>query len=174
METKVCFKCGINKPLTDYYVHKKMGDGHLGKCKECAKLDVKNKYVENIQSEEYVEKERARGREKYKRLNYVERTQYKKPYSRSTRSIHRHLKAYGYCIVDKEYHHWNYLFKYDVFILNKRAHKLVHKYMNYNELLNCFVTNENEILDTKQKHYDFIIKVFKQNLVNYEIEQHNE
>jgi len=34
---KKCIKCGINKHLDDYYVHKKMADGHLSKCKSCIK-----------------------------------------------------------------------------------------------------------------------------------------
>lgn len=39
---KKCFKCNIEKPLSDYYKHKEMKDGHLNKCKECTKKDTNN------------------------------------------------------------------------------------------------------------------------------------
>lgn len=38
--TKVCFKCNKEKPLSQFYVHKEMKDGHLNKCKDCTKLDT--------------------------------------------------------------------------------------------------------------------------------------
>jgi hypothetical protein len=54
MKTKQCFKCHIEKSLGDFYVHKQMGDGHLNKCKSCAKLDVKTRSVlENEKIKEY-------------------------------------------------------------------------------------------------------------------------
>lgn len=45
---KTCFKCGQVKSLSDFYRHPRMADGHLGKCKECARDDVSRHRDENI------------------------------------------------------------------------------------------------------------------------------
>lgn len=47
---KTCFKCLTAKPLEAFYKHAQMGDGHLNKCKECTKKDVKQHRQENWES----------------------------------------------------------------------------------------------------------------------------
>lgn len=58
MEFKACFKCGEVQPLFEFYAHPKMSDGHLNKCKRCARTDVKKHRRENDSVREY---DRARG-----------------------------------------------------------------------------------------------------------------
>ncbi len=45
---KACFKCGVSKPLSSFYKHKQMKDGHVNKCKECNKRDVAEHRTENL------------------------------------------------------------------------------------------------------------------------------
>lgn len=58
--TKICFKCGIQKDLDDFYGHPMMKDKHLGKCKECCKMEEKLRRIEN--PGKYARYEKSRGR----------------------------------------------------------------------------------------------------------------
>jgi len=44
MKEKQCFRCELVKPLDNFYKHPKTTDGHVGKCKNCNKIDVKINY----------------------------------------------------------------------------------------------------------------------------------
>lgn len=46
---KKCFKCLKVKDLKQFYAHPRMADGHLNKCKSCAKSDVQKHRSENLE-----------------------------------------------------------------------------------------------------------------------------
>ena len=73
--TKVCFKCDRRKPLDDFYKHKMMADGHLGKCKACAKKDVAKNYRDNIDAKRAYERERFKRPERKAKLLEYQRKQ---------------------------------------------------------------------------------------------------
>lgn len=56
---KACFKCGETKPLADFYRHRAMADGHLKKCKVCAKADVAAHRQKNIDAIREYDRRRA-------------------------------------------------------------------------------------------------------------------
>lgn len=59
MTTKRCFKCLCEKPFEAFYKHAAMGDGHLGKCKECTKKDVLEHRLNNLERIRAYDKMRA-------------------------------------------------------------------------------------------------------------------
>lgn len=62
--SKTCFKCNKTKPITEFYKHAAMGDGHLGKCKECAKADANKHRLENIDKVRQYDRERGKSKER--------------------------------------------------------------------------------------------------------------
>ena len=162
--TKVCFKCGKEKPLSDFYKHPQMSDGHLNKCKECTKTDVKKDYKRKSKDVSWVEKERARGREKYHRLGYKD-----KDWNNKTRrdfqvsgDIHRTLERMGMCVSGKEAHHWNYNRPRSVILLTPLAHHRIHQYVKASRSDKYLYTLDGECLDTEEKTISYYKKVLSQ------------
>jgi hypothetical protein len=58
---KKCFKCNEEKPLSDFYKHSAMSDGHLGKCKICTKKDAYELRHNSNSREKILAYDRARG-----------------------------------------------------------------------------------------------------------------
>ena len=58
-DSKVCFKCEIEKPLTMFYKHSRMADGRLNKCTDCTKIDVAKRAIEKYDYIREYEKSRA-------------------------------------------------------------------------------------------------------------------
>ena len=46
---KICFKCGKEQEINNFYKHKYTADGYLNKCKECSKKDVRKYYQDNLE-----------------------------------------------------------------------------------------------------------------------------
>jgi len=155
-KTKVCFKCGKEKPLSEFYKHPQMADGHLNKCKECAKKDVHDKYMENSQDEGYMEKERVRGRDKYRRLysgrERLARKAKRKRYS-GISDAKKILKVSTPRTI--ELHHWNYNYPYHVIALDRRLHHRIHTVMTFNLELGYYF-KDGVPLDTLEKHLEVI------------------
>jgi hypothetical protein len=57
---KVCFKCKVLKELEKFYKQSRMADGYFNKCKECFKLEHKERYHKNRKDYILYYKDRAK------------------------------------------------------------------------------------------------------------------
>lgn len=84
MAEKSCICCGELKPLTEYYKHPKMADGHLGKCKECQKASARGNRAKKV--EYYRDYDRSRN-------TLPHRVECRKAYNKTERGKSVHSKA---------------------------------------------------------------------------------
>ena len=153
MDTKKCFKCKLEKPISEYYKHAQMADGHLNKCKECTKKDSNKHREENLDqvkeydrkrsqlphrvalrkrvyeefkhSEDYSEKRNVSTR-KY-RNKYPEKAKARAMVSYHLRSGHISKKPCEKCgNIETEAHHEDYSKPLDITWLCESCHKKIH------------------------------------------------
>lgn len=112
---KRCFKCNKLKSLSCFYKHKMMTDGHVNKCKDCNKKDVRKNREKNVeyyreydkergnrQSAEYLQSWRKKFPKKYKAQSMVynaikSKKLFKEPCEmcNSKKSVHAHHDDYS-------------------------------------------------------------------------------
>ena len=170
MKNKKCFKCGEVKPLNKFYKHPQMGDGHLNKCIDCTKKDTATRTQYLLATDpNYIEKERERGRDKFKRL-YRESP---KPYKRMTKFNNsfeeRYPEKYKAHILSQRVemgrgllkHHWSYREEdaKDIIPLTKEDHYLIHRYIIYDPERMMYSNIDNILLVSKQKHLEYFQKI---------------
>ncbi len=139
---KECFKCRQIKPLSDFYVHPQMADGHLNKCKFCTRIDVRIHAAKNDEARLAFERMRAKTDKRRTlrkrtvaayRARYPERTAAYNAVARAIRKgkLHKPPLCQG-CgeAKDLHAHHEDYRRKLDVIWLCARCHRHNHHVRN--------------------------------------------
>lgn len=175
MEKKICFKCELEKDLSEFYKQKNMVDGHLNKCKECTKKGSKDNYNKKSKDPSFIESEKARGREKYERLHKGWKKVSKEVRFKSTKTYRlnfpekysAHKASQGLKKEDSSnhLHHWSYNEQHyvDVIEINKEEHIRIHRYLVYDQEYMMYRTLNNELLDTKEKHVKYLDEICRGN-----------
>lgn len=160
---KKCKDCFIERLPSDFYKGQ-------GECKICTRFRVKKRQDNLKLSSDWVEKERARGREKYYRLNYKEAQKnkeksyvlmatrnYRKRYPEKNRatSLSQRIKREK----GTHNHHWDYDSPMDVINLTIKDHAKAHRFLKYDKFTHKYKTIDGVLLNSKESHLEYITAV---------------
>jgi hypothetical protein len=143
---KKCFKCGSVKPITEFYVHRRMADGHLNKCKSCTKIGAIINRNSKIEYYREYDRDRYRNNEHRRALAFSCRDN--KNSLRNVRYYAKHQERYSTKIItgaaiksgilkkekcfvcesanNVQAHHCDYSKPLDVYWLCTKCHAIVH------------------------------------------------
>ena len=132
---KRCFKCGEVQPLSQFYRHPRMADGHLNKCRRCTRRDVQENRERRLQHYPQYDRDRYQFdavRALVTNLNGLKRDPVKR---RAMRSVANELKAgrmtKGPCEVcgasKVDAHHPDYNEPFVVVWLCRKHHMQLHR-----------------------------------------------
>jgi hypothetical protein len=166
---KKCFKCKRLLPLSEFYKHPAMGDGHLNKCKDCSRQDAKERAARLMMDEGWVASEKERGRKKYHRLGYREKhkvtfeqkkvimntykARFPEKCAAKSKCSHIHPPEGAHK------HHWSYNPEHykDVLFLSIKDHYTAHRYIIYDQERMMYRNTNGVLLDTKEKHESYVL-----------------
>lgn len=167
---KICKGCKEDKSLDCFSKSKGSRDGHEGKCKPCRN---KLTYVarDNRKTDpEYIEKTNTTRRSAWHRLGYNDF--HKKSPEYMINAVNKYRKLYpekakatataNYRVtVEKGFvrHHWSYneIHRVDIIPLSRKDHSKAHRFIVYDQERFIYRRYDtNELLDTKEKHLEFI------------------
>lgn len=138
--SKECFKCKTVKPLTGFYKHHAMADGHLNKCKECTKNDVTEHRSKNIEKIREYDRQRGKNADRIKlstELTKIWRQEDRRrlsAHNKVARAIKSGQILRSPCVrcgaIKSVAHHEDYDKPLDVMWLCQPCHKQRHKEIN--------------------------------------------
>ena len=172
--SKACFKCLEVKPLTAYYKHPQMGDGRLGKCKDCTKDDVKKDHYRKIADPAWAKSEQDRHRLKYHRLQYRGKHKQTPEAQAVSKAIYierwpekvkaRALTGRLHGKDGKHMHHWSYAEgnAKDLIELDAKDHATVHRFIVYDQQEMAYRRKDNgELLATRGLHESYAFEILQ-------------
>lgn len=160
-EKKKCRICGEVKPLSRFDAAPSCSDGHRNVCRDCRRQQMQKRLELNRIDPKFVERERKSGREKYRK--YKEIGTWRESKTKKGLNVSIQLKRRGFDMSGKEAHHWNYNFPKSVFILDKKAHRLLHQYMYVDYNTNLCYTKDGVLLESPEQAKSFFERILEEN-----------
>ena len=160
----ICKKCNSDKELNDFHFRKDVLKYRL-ECKLCFNLKSKENYYKKRLDPKFIEIERKRATEKYYRLyskalfkrnKYGKNDSHKNKYPEKYKAADstKRIRIKGF-----DCHHWNYNKEYhkDIIYLTHKNHLSSHRFLIYDDEKLIYKTLDNILLDTKEKHIEYLI-----------------